>query len=107
MEPEEAPQAAHDAPDSEAPVPAEQLTINLKIISPNLTQPLSLPDLPVTTTVVQLKERIRQQLHSRPADPQQRLIYRGRMLNRPEEKLLDLFGEEMVRLPISGTLVST
>lgn len=95
MEPE-ASQAAQNAADPQGLVPVDQLTVNLKVISPSFTLPLSLPGLPATTTVQQLKERIRLQLHSRPSDPQQRLIYRGRMLNRPEEKLLDLFGEEMV-----------
>ncbi|PKS11654.1 hypothetical protein jhhlp_001805 [Lomentospora prolificans] len=96
MEPE-ASQAAQNAADPQGLVPVDQLTVNLKVISPSFTLPLSLPGLPATTTVQQLKERIRLQLHSRPSDPQQRLIYRGRMLNRPEEKLLDLFGEEMIR----------
>lgn len=96
MEPED-PNVAQDASPAEpAPVPADQLSINLKVISPNLPHPLMLTDLPAVTTVQQLKEKIRQQLPARPADNQQRLIYRGRMVNRAEDKLLDLYGEDTV-----------
>lgn len=77
--------------------PTDQLSVNLKVISPSLSQPITLSDLPAGTTVQQLKERIRQELPTQPADNQQRLIYRGRMISRPEEKLLGLFGEDMVR----------
>lgn len=96
MEPED-PNVAQDASPAEpTPVPAEQLSINLKVISPSLPHPLMLTDLPAVTTVQQLKEKIRQQLPARPADNQQRLIYRGRMVNRAEDKLLDLYGEDTV-----------
>lgn len=96
MEPEERNVTQDDVPEEPAPVPADQLSINLKIISPSLSQPLTFPDVPASMPVKQLKEKIRQELPSRPADNQQRLIYRGRMVNRPDEKLIDLFGEDMV-----------
>lgn len=96
MESEEPNAAQHDVPGEPAPVTADQLSINLKIISPSLSQPMTLPDVPAAISVKQLKERIRQELPSRPADNHQRLIYRGRMISRPDEKLLDLFGEDMV-----------
>lgn len=96
MEHEEANEAQNDVPREPSPVPSDQLSINLKIISPSLSQPLVLPDVPATITVRQLKERIRHELPTRPADSHQRLIYRGRMINRPDEKLLHLFGEDMV-----------
>lgn len=88
--------AQNDDPGEPTLVPSDQLSINLKIISPSLGQPLALPDLPAATTVRQLKERIRQELPTSPADSQQRLIYRGRMINRPDEELLNIFGEDMV-----------
>ncbi|CAI4212178.1 unnamed protein product [Parascedosporium putredinis] len=103
MDPESSQLAPKGSSDGEASAPAE-LTINLKIISPSLTLPVSLLGLPATTTVLQVKERVRQKLQSRPSDAQQRLIYRGRMLNRPEEKLLDLFGEEMIRTSDQQTI---
>lgn len=96
MEHEEANRAQNDVPEEPSPVPSDQLCINLKIISPSLSQPLTFPDVPAAITVRQLKEKIRQELPTRPADNQQRLIYRGRMINRPDEKLLNLFGEDMV-----------
>ncbi|SPN98823.1 uncharacterized protein DNG_01864 [Cephalotrichum gorgonifer] len=86
--------ASSEGPDA---ISADQLSINLKVISPSLSQPLLLSDLPAASTIQQLKERIRQELPTRPADNQQRLIYRGRMVNRAEEKLLGLFGEDMIR----------
>lgn len=96
MEHEASNEAQNDVPGQPTPAPSDQLSINLKIISPSLSQPLTLPDVPAATTVRQLKERIRQELPTRPADNQQRLVYRGRMINRPDEELLNLFGEEMV-----------
>jgi hypothetical protein len=93
---EDARTAQNESQGGPAVVPAEKLSIHLKIISPNFSQPMTLPDLPALLTVQELKERIRLQLPSRPTDSQQRLIYRGRMVGRPEEKLLDLFGEDMV-----------
>ena len=96
MEHQESNKTQNDVPEEPTPVPSNQLSINLKIISPSLVQPLTLRDVPAATTVRQLKERIRQELPTRPADNQQRLIYRGRMINRPDEELLNLFGEDMV-----------
>ncbi|KAL1841935.1 hypothetical protein VTJ49DRAFT_6326 [Mycothermus thermophilus] len=74
------------------------LSVNLQIISPSAgVGNLRFPDLPATTTLQQLKQRIRESVASRPADEHQRLIHRGRMLARDTDTLLDIFGEEAIR----------
>ncbi|KAI0443540.1 hypothetical protein F4803DRAFT_514582 [Xylaria telfairii] len=70
----------------------------LQILSPsvNVPQPLFLT-IPVTTTVQQLKERIRGCVGTKPPDDAQRLIHRGRLLARDSETMLELFGEGPLR----------
>lgn len=89
--------AASDAPSREDERP-EPLTFTLQIISPSIgvTGPLSFPLLPATTTVKQLKAKIRDALLSKPADDSQRLIHRGRMLARETETMLEIFGQDTV-----------
>ncbi|KAJ4302102.1 hypothetical protein N0V88_002238 [Collariella sp. IMI 366227] len=86
---------------SPSPQPAQgggPLAVNLQIVSPSVgVGNLRFPDLPATTTVRQLKERIRETLPSRPADDHQRLIHRGRLLARDTDTLQDVFGEETIR----------
>ena len=73
-------------------------TIDLQIISPSagVTGPISLPQLPTTTTVRQLKEKIREALAVGPAIESQRLIHSGRMLSRESESLSEIFGRDTV-----------
>ena len=75
------------------------LTANLQVLSPSVgvNRPLSFAGIPSSTTVRQLKERIRNTLPTKPADDQQRLIHRGRLLARDSETLQDVFGAETVR----------
>ncbi|KAL2131328.1 hypothetical protein VTI74DRAFT_5252 [Chaetomium olivicolor] len=74
------------------------LAVNLQIVSPSVgVGNLRFPGLPATTTVRQLKDRIRETLPSRPADDHQRLIHRGRLLARDTDTLQDVFGEETIR----------
>ncbi|KAI1749751.1 hypothetical protein F4782DRAFT_294200 [Xylaria castorea] len=77
----------------------------LQILSPsvNVPQPLFLT-LPVTTTVHQLKERIRGCVGTKPPNDAQRLIHRGRLLARDSETMLELFGEEPLRSTDRQTL---
>lgn len=90
---------------SNNPLPTDQagrsgqdVTVNLQIISPSVgvNRPLLFPDVPATTTIKQLKERIRQTLPLRPADCNQRLIHRGRALMCETDNLLDIFGPDAV-----------
>ncbi|XP_044721904.1 Ubiquitin family protein [Hirsutella rhossiliensis] len=81
------------------PTPLEPLLVNLQVVSPSLSvnRPLLFPDLPATTTIKGLKEKIRQTLPLRPADDNQRLIHRGRALLRESDTLLDVFGPDALR----------
>lgn len=88
-----------------APAPAEAEAdvgvaagcVNLQILSPSVgVNTLAFPGLETSTTVTQLKEKIREILPLRPAGDQQRLIHRGRLLARDTETLLEVFGEEAV-----------
>ncbi|KAI1117264.1 hypothetical protein F5Y14DRAFT_439377 [Nemania sp. NC0429] len=70
----------------------------LQILSPSISvpQPLCM-SIPVTATVRQVRERIRESVGTRPPDDAQRLIHRGRLLARDSETMLELFGEEPLR----------
>jgi hypothetical protein len=71
---------------------------HLQVVSPSagVNGPLSFRQLPVDTTVKQLKEKIREALPMRPSDDLQRLIHRGRLLARENETMSDIFGQETV-----------
>ncbi|KFY79505.1 hypothetical protein V499_01517 [Pseudogymnoascus sp. VKM F-103] len=74
--------------------PASQ-TFTLHIISPSLGShgPFSFPNLPIATTVQQLKAKIRERVQTKPHDDHQRLIHRGRQLTEVET-MADIFGKE-------------
>lgn len=90
------------------PAPEDQLTVNLHVVSPSVgvNRPIIFPGLSALTTLQQLKDRIRQSLPSRPPDEYQRLIHRGRVLQRDQDTLLDVFGAETVRLSSAGCLTA-
>jgi hypothetical protein len=81
--------------DDEQPEP---LSFTLIVVSPSVgaASRLSFPHLPATTTIKELKAKIRDVLESKPPDENQRLIHRGRMLARETETMLDIFGKETV-----------
>lgn len=81
------------------PTEANPLAVTISIVSPSVSvnAPLSFPNLPASTTIAQLKERIRDSLDSKPSNEQQRLIHQGKLLIRENETLLDVFGEQKVR----------
>ena len=89
--------ARPDAPEGEQEK-SEPLTFTLHVISPSVgvSSPLNFPGLAATTTVKQLKGKIRDALASQPADENQRLIHRGRMLGREGETMLEIFGQDTV-----------
>ncbi|KAI2609264.1 hypothetical protein GGR54DRAFT_382576 [Hypoxylon sp. NC1633] len=78
---------------------ADDNTFSLQIISPSIgiPQPLALQDVPIDTTVKQLKERIRDAVSLKPSDQAQRLIHRGRLLARDNETMTEVFGQEALR----------
>ncbi|KYK59730.1 hypothetical protein DCS_00864 [Drechmeria coniospora] len=93
---------AEDAPNE----PPEQLIVNLQVISPSVgvNRPLVFPGLPATTTVKELKDKIRKTLPLQPSDDHQRLIHRGRALLRDSDNLLDIFGPDALRSPERQTI---
>lgn len=74
-------------------------TFTLSIVSPSVevASPLTFPQLLATTTVEELKAKIRDVVESKPTDSAQRLIHRGRMLERGSQTMLEVFGQESVR----------
>ncbi|KAH8589974.1 hypothetical protein B0O99DRAFT_692002 [Bisporella sp. PMI_857] len=94
-----------DAPTREDELP-EPLKFTLVVVSPSvgITGPLTFPQLLATTSVKDLKGKIRDALPSKPADENQRLIHRGRMLAREAETMEDIFGKDTLANPESQTL---
>src|ERR1700761_6177902 len=92
------PQDTADMVPTEDDEQPEPLSFTLVVVSPSVgaASRLSFPHTPATTTVKQLKAKIRDSLPSRPPDDGQRLIHRGRMLARETETMLDIFGQETV-----------
>ncbi|KAM3452991.1 hypothetical protein MY3296_004094 [Beauveria thailandica] len=84
----------------------EQTNINLQIVSPSagVNRPLQFPATPTSTTIKALKGLIRDSLPLRPADSNQRLIYRGKALLREEATLLDILGAEAVHTTDQHTM---
>ncbi len=86
-----------DAPSIEEERP-EPLAFTLHVVSPSagVSSPLTFTRLLATTTVNELKAKIRDALPSKPGDESQRLIHRGRMLGKETETMLEIFGRETV-----------
>lgn len=91
---------ASDAPNEAAAANAGDLAVTLQLISPSVTvtRPLIFPDLAPTTTIKQIKEKVREILPTQPPYDHQRLIHRGRALIRDTDTLLDILGEDAVRI---------
>lgn len=91
---------AEEAPSSSASTaaPPGDLTVNISIVSPSLSAntPLNFLELPASTTIGQLKQKIRDTLDSKPGNDRQRLIHQGKLLARENETLLEVFGEQRV-----------
>lgn len=78
--------------------PQEDLSVNISIVSPSVSvnAPLHFPGLPPSTTLAQIKQKVREALDSKPSNEQQRLIHQGKLLSREDQTLLDVFGEQRV-----------
>ena len=96
-------QSSSSSSGDSSPASSDQLTLNLQVVSPSVgvNRPLRFPEIAASTTIKQLKERIRQILPLRPADDHQRLIHRGRALVRETDTMLDIFGEDAVSLVLA------
>lgn len=80
------------------------LTVSVRLISPapDLANFPDFADLPVSTTVGQIKLLIGNELAYRNRSPAgMRVIYRGRLLDTDEKTLAEVFGIPTVRLPSS------
>lgn len=91
---------ATSQPEGSAVAQPEQLTVNLQVVSPSVgvNHPLQFPGIAASTTIKQLKGKIRDALTVlSPADEDQRIIYRGRALMRDTDSLQDIFGVDAVR----------
>ncbi|KAI3527900.1 ubiquitin family protein [Colletotrichum tamarilloi] len=101
-------EASSSAAPSAPEATSEHLSVNLQVLSPSTaatsSRPLVFPGLAATTTVRQLKEKIRQALPLKPTDAQQRLIYRGRPLAQDGDTLLTVLGEEVIRTTDQQTI---
>ncbi|KAJ4389484.1 hypothetical protein N0V93_006953 [Gnomoniopsis smithogilvyi] len=84
---------------SSSNAPSEDLSVNISIVSPStsVNAPLNFPSLPPSTTVAQIKQKVRDALDSKPSNEQQRLIHQGKLLSREEQTLLEVFGEQKLR----------
>lgn len=73
-------------------------TILLNVLSPAVEVPkkLTFPAIPISTTVGELKLKIRDAVATKPAPERQRLIYRGKALTHESTMLKDLFGQDTV-----------
>ncbi|KAH7128283.1 hypothetical protein B0J11DRAFT_266393 [Dendryphion nanum] len=84
----------------------EQLLVNLKVLSPSteVKSDIALVDLPAATTIQELRNRIRNEIESRPAVDRMRLIYRGRVMMRDADTLIDVFGLDSIHESKNQTL---
>lgn len=80
--------------------PVNPAAFTLVIVSPSVgvAGPLTFSQLPASTTVKEVKTKIRDSIPLQPSDDSQRLIHRGRMLGRDDETMLEIFGQEAVRI---------
>ena len=70
--------------------------INLNILSPSGDK-LTFNDYPVSTTIAEVKSRIRDTVETAPPPERQRLIYRGKPLLQESATLEDVLTREAVR----------
>ncbi|KAL3425944.1 ubiquitin family protein [Phlyctema vagabunda] len=98
-------EGAVDAPtrDEEQPEPT---TFTLNVVSPSVgvSGPLIFPHISATTTIGQLKAKIRDALPTRPSDDHQRLIHRGRLLANEADTMNVIFGQDTLANPEAQTL---
>ena len=70
------------------------------VVSPSNEVPdrLTFQDVPVTSTIADIKRRIQDAVSTKPEPERQRLIYRGRALVQQDQTLATLFGNDVVRM---------
>ena len=77
-----------------------QAVVLVHIVSPSSEVPgrLTFPDVPLMTTIGDMKKKIQDSIPTKPGPERQRLIYRGRALGQQETTLGALFGSEAVNI---------
>ncbi|MCJ1436566.1 hypothetical protein MMC27_005946 [Xylographa pallens] len=82
-----------------SPADPAKRRIFLNILSPSaeVPQKLTYPDILASTTILELKQKIQNDVETRPGPERQRLIYRGRALVQQEKSLEDIFGHAAVQ----------
>lgn len=78
-------------------------TIILNVLSPSteeVPKKLTFADIPISTTIRALKEKIQTTVPAQPPLLRQRLIYQGKVLASDETSLKDVFGQEAVSVAI-------
>ncbi len=89
--------ATTNTPDMASAASSDTFALQVLSHSVGVNGVLSFPGLPFTTTVAQLKTKIKDQVAQPNAgERHQRLIHRGRILLKGEETMIDLFGEQTV-----------
>ncbi|KAF2492166.1 hypothetical protein BU16DRAFT_542081 [Lophium mytilinum] len=85
--------------DPSAAPPAEQTFIDLKVLSPSteVDGDMYFKELPASTTVAQLKLKIKDLIATKPAVERMRLIYRGRVMAKESDTMTDVFGRDEIR----------
>lgn len=99
-----------DTETAEASSSSDPQTIILHVLSPSADAPnrITLNDLPLTTSVLQLKERLSDEISSRPRPEMQRLIYRGKPLVNNADTLRNILGEiDVCSMTIISTILSS
>ncbi|KAF2651719.1 hypothetical protein K491DRAFT_696234 [Lophiostoma macrostomum CBS 122681] len=73
--------------------------IDLKVLSPSteVGRDIHLPQISASTTVADLRLRLKDAIASRPSIERMRLIYRGRVVANDTDTLSDVFGAENIR----------
>jgi Ubiquitin family len=68
--------------------------VSLHIVSPAVEVPrkLTFTDLPASTTILELKEKIQDAIPTKPSPEYQRLIFKGKALTRNDEQLSNVIG---------------
>ena len=74
-------------------------TIQLNVISPSIqVQKITFSELPIAITVADLKSKISDAAPNKVEPSQQKLIYRGRVLNNGQKTLAEIFEHEVDKI---------
>ena len=78
-------------------MPTEKSHMTLHVVSPS-TQRITFENIPILTTVLELKTKLSESSPTRPPVHTQRLIYQGHPVAQGEKTLRDIFTQQKVQL---------